>query len=286
MIDVAVVILTYNEENNIARALSSVCGWARQVFVFDSFSTDCTLEIARSIDGCIIAQHAFEDYGRQRNAALDELPISAEWVFFLDADEYPSAALKSEIAQILSSRPRQNGFYVCRRLMWMGKWIRRGYYPTWIMRLFRRGKGRCEQRAVNEHIAVDGPVGYLRHDLIHDDQNGLDRWVSKHLKYATGEAEASLARSAGEGQLRATPFGSQAQRKRWLRERFWERMPPLVRPVLYFAYRYVIRGGFLDGREALAFHLLQGLWFQTIVDVKYLELKRRASERSRDGATM
>src|SRR5262245_47450439 len=100
--DLAVIILTYNEEENIAQALRSVCGWAKQVFVFDSHSTDRTLEIAKTFD-CSIAQHPFEDYGRQRNAALDTLPITAEWVFFLDADEWVPPELQNEITQILST---------------------------------------------------------------------------------------------------------------------------------------------------------------------------------------
>ncbi len=278
MIDVAVVILTYNEERNIAQALSSVCGWARQVFVFDSFSTDRTVEIARSFEGCQLVQNAFENYGQQRNAALDRLPIEAEWIFFLDADEYPSAELKDELARVIAAHPRENGFYVAFRLIWMGKWIRHGYYPTWLMRVFRRGKGRCEARAVNEHVSVDGEVGYLEHDIIHEDHNGLDRWVQKHLRYADREAHASLARVAGHGELPASLFGTQAERKRWIRYKVWERLPPLLRPALYFGYRYVLRGGFLDGPEAFGFHVLQGLWFQTLVDLKYLELKRERAE--------
>ena len=274
-VDVAVIILTYNEERNIAHALRSVCGWARQVFVFDSFSSDGTLEIVRSFPGCVVAQHRFEDYGKQRNAALDELPIEAEWVLFLDADEYLSDDLKDEIRARLAASPRENGFHVKRRFMWMGAWVRRGYYPAWILRLFRRQYGRCEQRAVNEHIIVSGPTGYLDSDLIHEDHNGIDRWIEKHLLYATREAEASFRRAAGEGELDARLFGTQAQRKRWLRFRAWERLPPLVRPVVYFTYRYALRGGFLDGRAALSFHLLQALWFQTVVDLKYMEMKRR-----------
>jgi glycosyltransferase involved in cell wall biosynthesis len=286
VIDLAVVILTYNEEHNLAQALASVCGWARQVFIFDSFSTDRTLEIANSFAGCVVMQHRFEDYGKQRNAALDELPIDAEWVFFLDADEYPSDALKHEIADVIASRPQQDGFYVCRRLMWMGRWIRRGYYPTWILRLFRRGRGRCESRAVNEHMVVDGPIGSLKHDLVHDDHNDLDRWIDKHLHYAACEAEASLARTAGRGQLGGTPWGSQVERKRWLRYQLWERLPPLVRPIVYFGYRYVLRGGFLDGPEGFAFHVLQALWFQTVVDLKYLELSRQTSGRAGDAPSI
>ncbi len=282
MTDVAVVILTFNEEKNIRHALASVCDWARQVFVFDSFSTDRTVEIARSFDGVVVVQHAFENYGKQRNAALELLPIEAEWIFFLDADEYPSDELKAEITRVIASHPQENGFYASFRLIWMNRWIRRGYYPTWLMRLFRRGKGRCEVRAVNEHVSVDGAVGYLEHDIIHEDHNGLDRWIEKHVRYAEREAQASLARVAGAGELDANLLGTQAQRKRWIRYNVWERLPPLVRPSLYFGYRYVLRGGFLDGPEAFAFHFLQGLWFQTLVDLKYLELKRAREEgRSR-----
>src|SRR5262249_13170366 len=156
--DVAVVILTFNEELNIAQALSSVCGWAEQVFVFDSFSTDRTVEMAGEFE-CQIIQHPFTDYAKQRNAALDELPIRTEWVLFLDADEWPTAELKQEIERIVASQPLEDGFYIKRRLMWMGKWIRRGYYPTWILRLFRYRKGRCEDRTVNEHILVEGACG-------------------------------------------------------------------------------------------------------------------------------
>ncbi len=280
MIDVAVVILTYNEELNIAQALSSVCGWAKQVFVFDSLSTDRTVEMARSFDGCVVVRHPFEDYGKQRNAALDQLPIAAEWILFLDADEYPSEALKREIAAAVSSLAPENGFHVRRRVMWMGKWIRHGYYSTWLMRLFRSGKRRYEARAVNEHLLVEGPVGYLQGDIVHDNHNGLDRWIEKHLRYAASEARVSLA-GVTEGGVGASLFGTQAERKRWLRHRVWDRLPLLMRPVLYFGYRYILRGGFLDGPEAFSFHLLQVLWFQTVVDLKIIEL-RRASHGGAD----
>ncbi len=275
--DVAVVILTFNEEENLAQALQSVAGWAREVFVLDSYSTDRTIEIARKF-GCTTAQHRFENFGRQRNHALEHLPISAEWVFFLDADEWLPEALKREVGEMLARRPAENGFYVKRRLIWMGKWIRRGYYPTWILRLFRRGRARCEDRDVNEHIVLDGQAGHLKNDFMHEDCKGISEWIMKHVGYAA--KEAALLREHEQqkqrGQLSGRFFGTQVERTRWLRTRLWSRLPPLIRPFFYFFYRYILRLGFLDGRAAFVYHFLQGLWFPLLIDIKYLELKQRA----------
>lgn len=275
-VDVAVIILTYNEEANLPYALASVVGWARQVFVFDSGSTDRTVEIAKRY-GAEVMVHPFENYGKQRNAALERLPIATEWVLFLDADEWLTEELKDEIAAVLARRPEENGFYLKWRLLWMGRWIRRGYYPTWILRLFRYGKGRCEERGVNEHLIVDGPVGRLEHDFIHEDRKGLAEWIAKHVRYAQREAEElkRARRQPDAVRIPARFWGTQAERKRWLRERVWNRLPPLVRPWFYFGYRLVVRGGFLDGWRAVAYHALQGLWFPLLIDLFYLERRNR-----------
>jgi glycosyltransferase involved in cell wall biosynthesis len=279
MADVAVIVLTYNEELNIAQALDSVKGWARELFIVDSFSTDRTLDLARPY-GCHIVQHKFENYARQRNFALDELPIQSEWVLFLDADEWLPAELKQEISTTLAAKPEVNGFYLNRRLMWMGRWVRRGYYPSRILRLFRRGKGRCEDREVNEHLIVEGATALLKEDFIHEDRKGVSDWIAKHNRYATLEAQTLLAvkRDAAYQEIDARLSGTQAERKRWLRHRVWNRMPPLIRPFFYFLYRYVLKGGFLDGREGFIFHFLQALWFPLLIDIKYLELKLGVSK--------
>jgi glycosyltransferase involved in cell wall biosynthesis len=279
-VDVAVVLLTYNEEANIDRALGSVSGWARQVCILDSFSTDATLEIAAHYP-CVIKQHTFTDFASQRNYALIQLPIESEWILFLDADEWLPEPLKDEIASLLRGTPPHDGYYLKWRLMWMGTWIRRGYYPTWILRLFRRGRARCEDRRVNEHIVVDGTVGRLHNDFVHEDRKSLSDWIRKHDDYARREAEELIRRGAGD--VHAIPARlsrSQAERKRWIRERVWNRLPPLVRPWLYFAYRYLLAGGFLDGRMAFSYHFLQALWFPMLIDIRYLELKRRGGAPS------
>jgi len=269
---IALIILTYNEEANIQQALDSIVGWPDEIFILDSLSTDRTLEIA-SRYGCHITQNKFENYAKQRNYALDHLPIRSEWVLFLDADEWLPDALKQEISSLIAISPEENGFYINRRLIWMGRWIRRGYYPSWILRLFRYGKCRCEDRSVNEHLVVEGATGYLKNDFIHEDHKGVIDWIAKHNGYAAKEAVELFRKPATDRRIDARLLGTQAERKRWLRCRLWNNLPPLVRPILYFNYRYIFRGGFLDGRAAFTYHFLQGLWFPMLIDIKYLEMK-------------
>lgn len=270
----AVIILTYNEEANIAQAIDSVSGWANEIFILDSQSTDRTLEIAGQY-GCHIAQNKFENYAKQRNHALDHLPIHSEWVFFLDADEWLSEELKKEISALIARSPEENGFFIKRRLIWMGRWIRRGYYPSWQLRLFRNGKGRCEDRAVNEHLIVEGITGHLRNDFTDENKKEVSDWIVKHNGYATREAQELLNTRSVKGyqEIDVSLFGTQAQRRRWLRYKVWNNLPPLIRPFFYFIYRYILLGGFLDGREAFIFHFLQALWYPMLIDIKYLEMK-------------
>ena len=274
----AVIILTYNEEANIAQALDSVSGWANEIFILDSLSTDRTLDIAGQYR-CHIAQNKFENYAKQRNYALDQLSITSEWILFLDADEWVPDALKLEISTLIAASPVENGYFLSWRLIWMGRWIKRGYYPTWILRLFRHGKVRCEDRSVNEHLIVEGETSRLRNDFMHEDRKGVTEWIDKHNGYATREAlELLNMRSAhGYKEIDARLFGTQAQRKRWLRYKIWNNLPPLIRPFFYFFYRYILMGGFLDGREAFIFHFLQALWYPLLIDIKYLEMKMNSS---------
>ena len=273
---VAVVILTFNEQENIAQALESVVGWAAEIIVLDSFSTDRTVEIAQTYN-CQIHQHPFENYSKQRNFALKNIPIESEWLLFLDADEWVPDELKLEISELIAHNPAENGFFIKWRFIWMGKWIRRGYYPNWILRLSRRTKVRCDERGVNERLIVDGQTGFLASDFIHEDRKDISQWIAKHNRYATLEA-LELIRVERQADLLDLPvrfFGSQAERTRWLRRHAWNRTPPLVRPILYFLYRYCIRGGFLDGRAGFVYHFLHALWYPMLIDIKYLEEKNK-----------
>jgi glycosyltransferase involved in cell wall biosynthesis len=274
--NLSVLILTANEEANLAQTLDSVCGWAKEIFIVDSFSTDQTLDIARRY-GCPIYQFPFESYSRQRNRALDELPLATDWLLFLDADEWLPEDLKREITDTLAGQPAEQGFFLRRRFYWMDTWIKRGYYPVSILRLFRRGCARCEDRAVNEHIVVHGPTRSLTHDFIHQDRKPLSDWISKHNRYALQEAQELLRREAAASEkLPARFWGPPAERVRWLRERLYNRLPPLLRPCLFFFYRALLRGGFLDGPRALVYHFLQAFWYPLLIDLYFLELRRAA----------
>jgi glycosyltransferase involved in cell wall biosynthesis len=273
----AVVILTKNEELNLPFALRSVVEWATIVIVVDSGSEDRTAHIARAA-GCEVIVQPFEGYAKQRNAGLAAAATRADWVFFLDADEWAPPELRDEIDTVLRSEPAANGFFLRYRLIWDGRWIRRGYYGAWLLRLVRVGFARCEERSVNEHLIVDGATGRLNADFIHEDRKGITDWITKHVRYAESEAAAAFTDMTAQGQLDASLFGSQRERVRWIRTRVWNRLPPVFRPALYFFYRYVLRGGFLDGRPGFVFHFMQGFWYPLLIDLKYLEMRdaRRA----------
>jgi glycosyltransferase involved in cell wall biosynthesis len=281
VLPLSVIILTYNEELNISQALNSVKDWAEEIIVLDSGSTDGTIKLAENL-GAKIFHRTFDNYANQRNYALRELPIQNEWILFLDADEYLTEELKKEISETLKTTDC-NGFYLKRRFYFWGKWIKHGgYYPTWILRLFKKEKGHIE-REINEHFVIKGKVGYLKNDFVDNNHKSITEWIDKHNKYATYEAEELLKfrqrKKSGKKDEFADLSGSQAQKKRWIREHIWNPlMPPLIRPFIYFFYRYIIRLGFLDGKAGFIYHFLQGLWYPFLIDVKYLELKRRKAK--------
>lgn len=277
---VAVVALTYNEEANIERCVRSVAGWAAQVFVVDSFSTDRTIEIARSL-GADVHQRMFTGFADQRNWALDHLPFTCDWLLFLDADEWVSEPLKEEISRRIAALGRTAGYHIPRRHRFMGRWLRfGGLYPTMQLRLFRRGRVRCEDRLVDEHFVVDGPTETLSQDLLTEDQKGIGAWIDRHNVYAGLEARELLRAHHGGPRLAARLSGTQAERKRWVRERLWNRLPLFTRPFALFFYRYVLRLGFLDGAAGLVYHLLESFWYRLLIDLNYRELSRRPASQA------
>lgn len=273
-VPLAVVILTRNEEANLPYALENVIGWAAEVWVVDSHSTDRTTELARAA-GATVVVHEFAGYAAQRTWALRSLPFGHDWVLFLDADEAVTPELRVELARVLAAPPDGvAGFSMKRRFIFMGRWLRHGgYYPIWILRLVRHRLARCEARGVDEHLIVDGPVARLRHDLLHEDRRPLARWVERHTRYAELAAADILHGSSGEldPHLRSA---SQAERARWWYERVYLRLPLGLRAVAFFLYRYVLRGGLLDGREGFIYHALQAFWYRLLIDATILDARR------------
>jgi glycosyltransferase involved in cell wall biosynthesis len=278
-VPIAVIILTRNEEENLPYALASVAGWAAEVWVVDSHSTDRTAHLAREAGARVVA-HEFAGYPAQRNWALRSLPLGPEWVLFLDADEALTPELRSEVAAVLAAPPAGiAGFEVNRRFIFLGRWLRHGgYYPVWLLRIMRHRLARCEERGVDEHLLVDGPMARLHADLLHEDRRPLERWIERHTRYARLKADELMRSPAGEMPAR---WGSaiQAERTRWWYERVYSRAPISLRAFGYFFYRYVVRGGFLDGREGFIYHSLQAFWYRLLIDAMVFEARRGSTRR-------
>lgn len=274
MTQISVIILTFNEERNLPTLLDSLGKLPLQMWVVDSGSTDRTLDIATA-GGASVVHHPFEGHSRQWNWALASLPIKTDWVLALDSDQRLTPELCVEITLVLQQPLDVNGFFINRRQIFLGRWIKHGgYYPKYLLKLFRREAVSVdEDDLVDHHFNVRGPVRKLRHDIVEDNHNEHDLlfWMQKHIRYASLQAkqEFTAERSSVEwGGLRGGPD----ERVAFLKS-IWMKLPLYVRPVLYLGYRYILRLGFLDRREGIIFHFFQGFWYRLLVDIRLGEMK-------------
>lgn len=280
-VPLAAVILTFNEERNLDECLGSLAGWVSELHVVDSGSTDQTLAIAAR-HGARVTPHPFETHAKQWQWALLALPLEADWVLALDADQHVTPELAAEIGRLVTSNdPAIAGGYVKRRQVFRGRWIRHGgYYPKYLLKLFRRSAVWMDEGdLVDHHFHVRGNTVLLDHDIVEDNRNeaSIAEWTAKHNRYAVLQAKEQLARAAaGTNGTRAALFGTPDERVLWLKQ-VWNGLPLYWRPALYFVYRYVLRLGFLDGREGFVFHVLQAYWYRLLVDINVDELRRKAS---------
>jgi glycosyltransferase involved in cell wall biosynthesis len=269
-VPVSVIVLTFNSAATIGATLDSLAGLTDDVHVVDSGSTDETSTIVAA-KGAKLALHPFENYGAQRNWAIANLPLAHPWQLHLDADERLTPELKAEIAALLA-KPVDDaigGFYVPRLVHFHGQPLRHGgMYPIYHMRLFRTGRGRCEARKYDQHFQADGRTEKLVHPMIDDIRLTLSEWTVRHNRWADAEVDEIL-NPGGDGVI-APGSGDPVAEKR--RARGWYyRAPLFARAFALFFYRYVIRLGFLDGRDGLVFYVLQTLWFRFLVDAKLRE---------------
>lgn len=276
---VSVVILACDEERMLPACLASLEGLDAEVFLVDSGSTDRTVDIARQA-GVTVAEHPFRHYGAQRNWAQRHLPLRSEWVLHLDADERLTPPLVHEINEAVRNAGRDvAGFLLRRRTVFMGRWIRHGgHYPSYQLRLFRAGRGRCEDRLYDQHFLVEGDVRRLRHDYIDVVTSDVSTWSRRHVRWAALEAAEVLASAPAGRRVTARMLGGAIEHRRWLRDRLFLRLPLFGRAFAYWGYRYFVRLGFLDGVEGLIFHFLQGCWYRVLVDT-HIYLARRRGER-------
>ncbi|MGB8887939.1 MAG: glycosyltransferase family 2 protein [Candidatus Korobacteraceae bacterium] len=248
-LSLSIVIITKNEEANLTRTLQSVT-WADEIVIVDSGSTDRTCEIAESFHAKFFVE-PWKGFAAQKNSALQK--ATGDWILSLDADEEVEPALADEIRQTLAANPSVDGFWIPRKNFFLGRWIRHGgFYPDPKLRLFRRGAGKFEDRLVHEDIKVSGPTAKLQNHLLHHAYPTLESYLEHMNRYSSLGAEMAVAGNR--------PVG-------------FSFLDIVIRPRLTFFYNYVLRGGFLDGREGLLLHL----YHANYVSWKYA----KAWERSR-----
>jgi len=273
--NIEVIIPVKNEEINLPYALASVKEWADRVWVVDSESTDRTREIAKESGAQVVVQ-PWLGYAKQKNWALDNLDLKADWIFFLDADEAILADLREELLAIAAkpaSEVSESAFNINRYFIFLGKRIRHcGYYPSWNVRFFKKGKARYEEREVHEHMVVEGLTGSLKGHMEHWDRRGLEPYMAKHNHYSTLEAREILKQSmTTDSTIDATLFGSAQQRRRWIKRHIYPRLP--ARWLFRFLWMYILRFGFLDGLTGLRFCLFISS-YELLITLKTVELKQ------------
>ena len=243
MSKLSVIIITYNEEENIKDCLESV-NWSNEIVIVDSFSSDKTVEIARKFTPKVF-QNKWTNFSEQKNLALEK--TNNEWVLNIDADERATLELKEEILTILNSEFQSfNGYYIPRRNHYLGKWIRHcGWYPDYKLRLFRKGKGKFNRRLIHESVVVEGRTGYLKSCLNHYSYKNLSDHLSRINKFSSLAAEEMF----GDGK-RAKVFDL------------------LFRPLIRFVKMYLINRGYLDGIYGLIVSVMGSFY----VFAKYLKL--------------
>lgn len=277
-VSLAVIILTYNEERHLPRAIESILSIASEIYVIDSLSTDATVEIARSY-GAHVLQHPFEYQAKQFAWALANAPITTDWVMRLDADEVVETNLAEEILSRLPNLPAEiTGVNLNRKTIFAGRFIRHGgRYPLLLLRVWRRGKAEVEDRWMDEHMCLlEGKTTTFRGGFADHNLFGLTAFTEKHNRYASREALEALNQRLhlfeGEKELSPRSASRQAMVKRFLKQEIYNKIPYEASSLLYLVYRYIFCLGFLDGREGFAYHVLQGFWYRFLVGAKLQEL--------------
>ncbi len=271
MSNVSILILTLNEEANLAKCIES-CSWSDDIVVFDSMSVDRTLEIARE-KGARVLQREFDNYAAQRNAALTTVPYRHPWVLMVDADERVSPELAVEIDMAIAAAGSEVALFRMRRKdYFLGRWLRRSSgYPSWFGRLVRLGRVRVE-REVNEEYVTDGRIEHLKGHLHHYPFNkGVAYWFERHNQYSTMEAMAKLSLHRDRIALRNIFKRDPIDRRRALKQLLY--YVPL-RPLIVFLYLYIVRLGILDGRAGFYFSRMRAA-YEMLIDLKVVENRRR-----------
>ncbi len=280
MADLTTIILTFNEEKNIANAINSVQSISKRIVVVDSYSTDKTVDIAKSL-GAEVIQHVFINQAKQFIYALKTINIDTVWIMRLDADEIISRESANEINDICNNNMDTdiNGIVVRFEVNFLGKPLKHGgIYPFRKMIVYKKDKGFMEDRNMDEHIIlIEGKSVETHFDSYHQDYKDLSIWIDKHNKYSTREVQDYFVSSLKDTKVK---LNKSAKIKRFIKFSIYYKLPMGFRAKLYYIYRYYFKLGFLDGKEGRIFIFLQAYWYRFLVDAKIYE--RNINQSSKD----
>lgn len=275
---ITAIVLTYNEELHIARCIENVKRVAGEIFVVDSFSTDNTCRIATQC-GAKVMQHTYINQAQQFQWALDNLKCQGDWVLRMDADEYLTDALVQEIKETLPALPAEvSGCNLPLDVIFLGKNVRHGRLrPPYILRLWRKGQVYMEQRWMDEKcVLTQGYAINLKARFVDHNLHSLTWWTQKHNAYSNRELAVEVGKLYGLSQ-EVEELG-----KRNSKKSMYYRLPPFFRAALYFLSRYVLLGGFLDGKAGLVWATLQAYWYRFLVDAKWYEMQQCLGKRPKE----
>jgi len=231
---VTAIIPTFNEEENIAKAIGSV-HWADEIIVIDSFSTDNTVEITKGHQRVTLVQHEYKNSASQKNWIIPQAKY--EWIFLLDADEYATDDLVNEVQKVLASEPKHDGYWIRRKNFFMGRKINySGWQNDRVVRLFKRDTCRYEDKKVHAEIITNGSLGKLNEYIMHNTYKGLDHFIGKINWYSTWKAHDVIEKG------KSTNFFFNVIVKPWYR----------------FFKHYILRFGILDGKAGFVISILAG----------------------------
>ena len=268
---ITAIILTYNEEKHIERCLLSIKEVVKRIVIIDSFSTDRTLEIVKKYNVEIL-QNKWINYSKQLNWGIKNANVKTDWILRIDSDECVTENLAKKIKEKLNKFSSNiSGLTVNLQLVFFGKKIKYGgLYPQKLLRIWRNGKGKCEDSWMDEHIIVDSGTAHLDGDIVDNNLNNFQWWIDKHNRYSSRKAISFLV----EKKNKSSSEKKIIIKNKIIKNKFFYMFPVGLRSFLYFLYRYLFRLGFLNGWRGFLFDFFQGFWFRVLVDAKIVELKK------------
>ena len=271
MNDITAIILTKNEEKNIARCIDSIKVLVDRIIVVDSGSTDATCSISKELGAYVYNHVPFENHGKQFNWALDSIEVTSTWIYRIDADEVVTPELAQEIIAECNAHKEDdvNAFEMRFMVYFLGKFLKHGgAYPFCKINIFKKGKARFNERPMGDNVELlEGTYIQLKNDCLHYDFKDISSYVKKHDWYADLEVESYFKAL----DLQDANLSKAAVRMKKIRNGFYYKLPSFLRAKFYYWYIYYLRLGFLDGNAGYVHAFLQAYWYRVLVDAKIME---------------